>query len=244
MTKLSVNLNKVALLRNARSNNIPNLHDAARVSLKAGAHGITLHPRPDQRHIRYQDVLELADLLRSEFPQKELNIEGNPFEGKYLELVEKVCPQQCTLVPDTPNQATSDHGWNSFKSIEMLKPVVQRLKKKGCRMSLFVDPNPDWILELSGSGVDCVELYTESYAAAFDQRDKVDKIGAAFAASARAAKKIGLGVNAGHGLNKKNLGFFLDMVPGILEVSIGHALICDAVFLGLEKTVKEYLACI
>ncbi len=254
MTNLSVNLNKIALLRNARSGNIPKIQDAVRIVLEAGAHGITVHPRPDQRHIRYQDVLSIAELLQNEFPQKEFNVEGNPFEGAYLDLIEKVCPTQCTLVPDKPEQSTSDHGWKP-ENIEKLKPIIKKIKKKESRVSLFMDPKPEWILQIGNTGVDRIELYTENFAKSFskhageekmkkEMKKEMEETTNTYIASAQVANKIGFGINAGHDLDRYNLHFLVEHIPEIIEVSIGHALICDSIFWGLEKTVKEYLVCL
>ncbi len=239
-TKLSVNLNKVATLRNTRANlGIPSVTRAARIALDAGAHGITLHPRPDQRHIRPHDVDDVAALL-SGWPGVELNIEGNPFEG-LIEHCERVRPAQCTLVPDANAQATSDHGWDLAADGARLVPVVARLRAIGCRVSLFMDAVPTAIGAARAVGADRVELYTEPYAAAF-ARDGAAADRGAFRASALAATAAGLGVNAGHDLNLANLGPFLTDVPGVLEVSIGHALIADALELGLAETVRRYVA--
>ena len=243
MTKLSVNLNKVATLRNTRDVGIPSVTRAARIALEAGARGITLHPRPDQRHIRPHDVVEVAALLR-EHPGRELNLEGNPFLGAEVSLlahVERHEPAQCTLVPDSENQVTSDHGWDLRKDGDRLRPILAGLRAIGVRSSLFVDPVPSAIPRAKDIGADRVELYTEPYAAAFargDARASLD----AFRDAAAAATDAGLGVNAGHDLNLENLGPFLEAVPGVLEVSIGHALIADALELGLAEAVRRYLA--
>ena len=245
MSKLSVNLNKVALLRNARTSGVPDLIEAVEISLAAGAHGITLHPRPDQRHIRFDDLYEVSSFMRKKFPHAELNIEGNPFvkEGRYMELVEEICPDQCTLVPDTPGQRTSDHGWDLPKDRERLELPISRLKEKGIRLSLFMDPLPKQIKEAAGLGIDRIELYTESYACSYNSPDR-EKVLREYKASARLAQDMGLGLNAGHDLNRQNLGFFLRAAPKVLEVSIGHALIAEALFIGLEQSVKAYLACL
>ncbi len=258
-TKLSVNINKVALLRNSRSTAITHLDlvEVTRICLGAGAHGITIHPRPDQRHIRFADVAILGRFIHDEFPQAEFNIEGNPFEGPYLDLVKEAQPHQCTLVPDAPNQLTSDHGWDPNHDLDALVSVIEGLKSYCQRVSLFIDPRPEWVPRLADSGAHRLELYTESYALAYSQRhrqlsrkkkqeiateDQVTKVLACFRETAQAAHQLGLGVNAGHDLNLNNLSEFLAHVPDVLEVSIGHALVCDALFLGLEKTVKQYLA--
>lgn len=239
MTRLSVNLNKVALLRNSRSLGIPGVTRAARIVLDAGAHGITVHPRPDARHIRSADVHDLAQLLKSS-PAAEFNIEGNPFEPPLLELARAVRPQQCTLVPDTPGAFTSDHGWNIERDASRLRPVVDELHQLGIRVSLFMDPLPEMMAAAAATGAQRVELYTEPYADAFGTVDEAAMVGR-YAAAARSAQAAGLGVNAGHDLNRDNLPRFLSSVPGVDEVSIGHALIADALELGLAATVRDYL---
>ena len=239
MTKLSVNVNKVALLRNTRALGIPSVTRAAKLVLDAGAHGITVHPRPDQRHIRTEDVHDLAALLEH-YPDSEYNIEGNPFENA-LDLVREVRPHQFTLVPDDPGQFTSDHGWDVPANAERLRPLIAEVKSLGVRVSLFMDADPAAIREAAAVGADRVELYTEPYAASFGgpgESEQLEK----FVAAARAAHDAGLGVNAGHDLNQKNLPRFLLSVPGVLEVSIGHALIADALEEGLPATVRAYLA--
>jgi pyridoxine 5-phosphate synthase len=233
MTKLSVNLNKVALLRNTRTIGIPSVIDAARTCIRAGAHGITVHPRPDQRHIKPSDVYELAEMLTVEF-----NIEGNPFP-QYMEMIRKVKPTQCTLVPDAPGAFTSDHGWDLFEHGKHLMPIIQELKDLGIRVSLFMDPDIDQIQRAKEVGTDRIELYTESYATAF-RKGNVEPVFQRYARAAQKAQEIGLGMNAGHDLNLQNLAKFCS-IPGILEVSIGHALIADALEMGLFNTVKEYL---
>lgn len=239
MTRLSVNLNKVALLRNARTLGIPSVTRAAGIVLGAGAHGITVHPRPDARHIRATDVHDLAQLLRTR-PSIELNIEGNPFQPPLLELVRAVRPQQCTLVPDDPGASTSDHGWNMTQDAVRLRPVIAELKKLGVRVSLFMDPLPEAMNAVAAAGADRVELYTEPYARAFGGADEAEML-ARYARAARSAHAAGLGVNAGHDLNRDNLPRFLVAVPDVAEVSIGHALIADALELGLAATVADYL---
>ncbi|MHC4658506.1 MAG: pyridoxine 5'-phosphate synthase [Planctomycetota bacterium] len=241
MTKLSVNLNKIALLRNQRDIGIPSVIDSAKTVIKAGAHGITVHPRPDQRHIRFSDVYELAELLRPHHDNIEFNIEGNPFTGKYMEIVAKVKPDQATLVPDAPGANTSDHGWNLKENKERIVPIIKELKDLGIRVSLFMDPDVAGIKLAKEVDADRVELYTEPYARAFRTNQNVEAILNQYASAAQAALDIGLGLNAGHDLNLKNLGKFLSKVPGILEVSIGHALIANALEMGLYNTVKEYL---
>ena len=241
MTKLSVNLNKIALVRNTRSLGIPSVTRAAEIALAAGAHGITVHPRPDGRHIRTHDVHELAELLKA-YPHAEFNIEGNPFENA-LDLVRAVRPHQFTLVPDDPAAFTSDHGWDVARDGERLRPVIAAVKDMGVRVSLFIDANPQAIGEAARIGADRVELYTEPYAAAFGTAEEEKQL-AVYAAAARAAMTGGLGVNAGHDLNQRNLPPFLSRVPGVLEVSIGHALVADALEEGLARTVRNYLAAI
>lgn len=241
MTKLSVNLNKVALVRNTRTLGIPSVTRAARIAIDAGAHGITIHPRPDGRHIRTGDVYDLASLVR-EHPGIELNIEGNPFENA-LELVRAVRPDQFTLVPDDPGAFTSDHGWDIARNAVRLRPVIEEVKALGVRVSLFMDALPDTIARAADVGADRVELYTEAYARAFGTSEEAASI-AQYAAAARAAQQAGLGVNAGHDLNQENLPPFLKGVPRVLEVSIGHALIADALEDGLATTVRNYLRAI
>ena len=241
MTKLSVNLNKVALLRNSRNLNIPSVTHCARVVLGAGAHGITVHPRPDGRHIRSQDVFELAELM-GEYPDAEFNIEGNPFH-QLLDFVRTVKPDQCTLVPDEQSAFTSDHGWNLPKDGERLAPVVKELNALGVRVSLFMDAIPNAMIHARALGADRIELYTEPYARAYSTAAERAQL-ADYSAAAAAAVAAGLGVNAGHDLNRENLPPFLASVAGVLEVSIGHALIADALELGLDQTVRAYLSAI
>ncbi len=236
MTKLSVNLNKIALLRNQRDIGIPSVLESAKTVIEAGAHGITVHPRPDERHIKYDDARELKNMLTVEF-----NIEGNPFTGKLMELLHELKPDQATLVPDEPGANTSDHGWNMQQNKERLEPVIKQLKDLGIRVSLFMDPDTEGIKIASDIGADRIELYTEPYASAFRTNDNIKQTLERFAAAARFANEIGLGLNAGHDLNLKNLRKFCSAVPGILEVSIGHALIAEAIEIGLDNTVKEYL---
>ena len=236
MTKLSVNLNKIALLRNQRNIGIPDVIESAKTVIKAGAHGVTVHPRPDERHIKYDDARRLKKMLAVEF-----NIEGNPFTGKLMELLHELKPDQATLVPDAPGANTSDHGWNLQQNKERLEPVIRELKDLGLRVSLFMDPDTAGIQIAREIGADRVELYTEPYAGAFRTNDNVAQTLERFAAAASFANEIGLGLNAGHDLNLKNLGKFCSTVPGILEVSIGHALIAEALQMGLYNTVKEYL---
>ncbi|MGH7450673.1 MAG: pyridoxine 5'-phosphate synthase [bacterium] len=235
MTKLSVNLNKVALLRNTRTIGIPSVTKAAQICISAGAHGITVHPRPDQRHIRPADVYELAEMLTVEF-----NIEGNPYFSEFMEIVRKVKPTQCTLVPDAPHAFTSDHGWNLAEHSQRLAPIIQELKDLGIRVSLFMDPDLTQVKRAKEAGADRIELYTESYATAFRNQTEVEAVWQQFAQAAKKAQEIGLGVNAGHDLNLQNLAKFC-VIPGILEVSIGHALIAEALEMGLFNTVQAYL---
>jgi pyridoxine 5-phosphate synthase len=238
MTKLSVNLNKIALLRNQRSLDIPNVIKAAKTCISAGAYGITVHPRPDERHIRYSDVYELKQVVSS----VEYNIEGNPFTGKYMELMPDVRPTQATLVPDMPGAVTSDHGWDlNPENCTRLIPIIKKLKSLGIRVSLFVDPVIPTVEMAKKIGADRIELYTEPYASAFSSKNTLESVTAKFAASAAAADKIGLGVNAGHDLNLDNIGFFCKNVKPVMEVSIGHALIADAIDMGLAATVKAYI---
>ena len=244
MTRLSVNLNKVALLRNSRSLGIPSVVRAGVMVLDAGACGLTVHPRPDERHIRAHDVFELAELVRSR-RNVEYNIEGNPFEN-LLDYARKVRPHQCTLVPDDPAQFTSDHGWDlsqGTRNAQRLKPLISELKALRIRVSLFMDAAPQNMALAADAGADCVELYTEPYAKAHGMPDQARVI-AQYAAAADAARDAGLLVNAGHDLNRANLAPFLAAVGPVAEVSIGHALVADALELGLSATVHEYLAAI
>jgi len=241
MTSLSANLNKVALLRNTRTIGIPNVVRAARIALEAGAHGITVHPRPDGRHVRADDVRDLAEVVRGR-PGAEFNIEGNPFHG-LLEFVRAVRPAQCTLVPDETGAFTSDHGWDLDRDASRLKPVMAELKTLGVRVSLFMDPAPAAMAKAASLGADRVELYTEPYARAFGTPGQAGAL-RAYVEAARAARDARLGVNAGHDLNLNNLAPFLRAVPKVLEVSIGHALIADALEFGLAETVRRYLGAI
>lgn len=236
MPQLSVNLNKVALLRNARTLGIPSVIDAARTCINAGASGITVHPRPDERHIRTSDVHELAEMVSVEF-----NIEGNPFP-EFMHLVRAVRPTQCTLVPDSPGQLTSDHGWDITRQSSRLKPIIAQLKDLGIRVSLFMDPDISQIEQVAALGADRIELYTEPYAAAYGSAKGAESL-ERYAQAAAKAQSCGLGVNAGHDLNLENLPNFCT-IPDILECSIGHALIADALWLGLDEAVKRYnVAC-
>ena len=237
MTMLSVNVNKVALLRNARKAGHPNVLEASRICLRAGAGGITVHPRPDQRHTRPEDVLELAGLIR-DAPGYELNVEGNPFP-EFLDLVRRTKPTQCTLVPDTPDAITSDHGWDLEIDGPRLRSIVRELQDTGIRVSLFVDPDPAQVERAKEIGSDRIELYTESYARAHGT-DRQDEILELFARAAATAREVGLGVNAGHDLALDNLGLFCRTIPNVLEVSIGHALISYSLEVGLGQAVSDY----
>ena len=241
LTALSVNVNKVAHLRNARHLGIPSVVRAALLCLQAGAAGITVHPRPDGRHIRPQDVHDIAELLH-DWPQAEYNIEGNPYQN-LMGHVRAVKPDQATFVPDSEDQLTSDHGWDLAADGERLRPLVAECHALGVRVSLFMDPAPDAMARARAIGADRVELYTEPYAVVFGQAGQRAQL-ERFAAAAVAAQANGLGVNAGHDLNRKNLPDFLRSVPGVLEVSIGHALVADAIELGLPETVRAYLRAI
>ena len=239
MTALSVNLNKVALVRNTRSIGIPSVTHAAVLALEAGADGITVHPRPDGRHVRANDVADLAELLRR-WPAAEFNIEGNPFHG-LMEYVAQVRPHQCTFVPDETGAFTSDHGWNLPADAQRLAPMVEQARELGVRVSLFMDPVPEAMRLARELGADRVELYTEPYAQSFGTPRQAESL-RQYAVAAEAAVAAGLGVNAGHDLNRANLAPFLTAVPGVDEVSIGHALIADALEFGLGPTVRMYLA--
>jgi pyridoxine 5-phosphate synthase len=239
VTQLSVNLNKVALLRNTRTIGIPSITHAATLALEAGADGITVHPRPDGRHVRAPDVAELAELL-ARWPAAEFNIEGNPFHG-LMEFVRQVRPHQCTFVPDETGAFTSDHGWNLPADTERLRPFINEARALGVRVSLFMDPEPAAMAHAKAAGADRVELYTEPYARAWGSAEQ-DAVLRHYAEAARAALAAGLGVNAGHDLNRHNLATFLAAVPGVDEVSIGHALIADALEFGLAATVRMYQA--
>ena len=234
MTKLSVNINKIATLRNARGHNVPNLIEAAVNIQRFGAHGITVHPRPDERHITYTDVIELNEVVNTEF-----NIEGNPTEKKFIDLVLKVKPTQVTLVPDSNSQLTSNHGWDTISNKIFLSETIQIFKKNGIRTSIFVDPIENYIEGAKVTGTDRIELYTESYAKSFFSNK--EKAILNFIKAAELAKQFNLGLNAGHDLNLENLKYFKSNIPNLLEVSIGHALISDALYLGLENTVQMYL---
>jgi pyridoxine 5-phosphate synthase len=239
-TALSVNLNKVALVRNTRPLGIPSVVFAAATCLDAGAHGITVHPRPDQRHIRPQDVRDLSALLRKDWPGAEFNIEGNPFHN-LMDFVRELRPHQATFVPDSETQSTSDHGWSFPEDAERLRPVIAEARALGVRVSLFMDPNPGMMAAAKAAGADRIELYTEGYAASRDT-SKADAVLQRYAESARAAQAAGLEVNAGHDLSRENLTEFLCGVPGVREVSIGHAFVSDALELGYAATTREYLS--
>ena len=233
MTKLSVNINKLATLRNSRGHNNPNLVQAARDIERFGADGITVHPRPDERHIRYQDVFDLKKIITTEF-----NIEGNPTEDKFVQLVLDNKPTQVTLVPDALGQLTSNHGWDTIAHAGYLKDIITVFKTAGIRVSIFVDPVVQMVEAAKATGTDRIELYTEGFATEF-KRDKQAAI-APYLAAANKANEMDLGINAGHDLDLDNLKYFAQSIPGLLEVSIGHALVCDAIYLGLENTVQLY----
>ena len=245
-TALSVNLNKVATLRNTRHLGIPSILRAVELCLQAGANGITVHPRPDERHIRRQDVFEIAQLLK-DWPDREFNIEGNPFHNLMdcvRDLRARQLPvHQVTFVPDSEGQFTSDHGWSFPADAERLRPLIAQAHSLGLRVSLFMDADPQAMAAAKAIGADRVELYTEPYAAAWGTPQQAAQL-VRFAAAAQAALDVGLGVNAGHDLNRDNLAAFVQQVPGVAEVSIGHALIADALELGYNATVQDYLRCI
>lgn len=236
MTKLSVNINKVATIRNARGGNNPDVLKVAVDCEKFGAQGITVHPRPDERHIKYQDVRDIKPLITTEF-----NIEGNPID-KYIKLVLEVKPTQVTLVPDADNQITSNHGWDTVANKGFLTDVIGQFKEAGIRTSIFVDAEPKMVEAARMCGTDRIELYTEPYAAGYEaNREEAIK---PFVEAAEVAREVGLGLNAGHDLSLQNLTYFHQNIPWLDEVSIGHALICDALYFGLEDTIKRYLACL
>lgn len=240
-TALSVNVNKVALVRNTRHLGIPSVTRAALLCLQAGAQGITVHPRPDERHIRAHDVTELAALLK-QWPEREYNIEGNPFHN-LMDFIRSVRPHQATFVPDGEGQFTSDHGWNLAQEAQRLRPLIAECRALGVRVSLFMDAIPEQMAAAKALGADRVELYTEPYAAAWGTAEQAQQL-ERYRATAQAALEVGLGVNAGHDLNRDNLAAFVQTVPGLQEVSIGHALIADALELGYAATVRAYLDCI
>lgn len=236
MTRLSVNINKIATLRNARGGNNPDLVKVALDCERFGAQGITVHPRPDERHIRYQDVLDLKPLVTTEF-----NIEGNPDE-RFIELVKQVKPDQVTLVPDAPDAITSNAGWDTIQHADHLRKLIDLFKADGIRVSIFVDADERMVEGAKAVGTDRIELYTEPYAAHyFENREAAI---APFVRAAQKAQELGLGLNAGHDLSLENLQYFAQHIPGLLEVSIGHALICDALYFGLENTIQMYRRCL
>jgi len=233
MTKLSVNINKIALLRNSRGANLPDVLKAAQDCVRFGAQGITVHPRPDERHIKYKDAIDLKPILSVEF-----NIEGYPSE-EFLSLVEDVKPHQVTLVPDAPDALTSNAGWDTIHNTGFLKEIIARLKKQGIRTSLFIDTDLDQIEGAAATGTDRIELYTEEYAKNYSESP--ESAIAPYQKAAQRAHKYGLGINAGHDLNLDNLAYFHKSIPHLAEVSIGHALIADSLYLGLENTIQLYL---
>lgn len=233
-TRLSVNINKIATLRNARGGNMPNLLQVVQDVERFGAQGVTVHPRPDERHIRYQDVRELKPLVTTEF-----NIEGYPSEN-FINLVLAVKPEQVTLVPDPPGALTSNNGWDTIQYADFLAPIVKTFKEAEIRTSIFVNPDPKMVAAAKNTGTDRIELYTESYASNY-LKNREDAI-KPFVEAAKEAAVVGLGVNAGHDLSLVNLRYFAENIPNLLEVSIGHALICDALYLGLEETIHRYLS--
>lgn len=233
MTSLSVNINKVATLRNARGGNVPNLLEVTKDFQRFGAQGITIHPRPDQRHIRYDDAYALPDVVTTEF-----NIEGNPIP-EFIEMVLKIKPDQVTLVPDANDVLTSNAGWDTLKNKEYLTPIISAFKEAGIRTSIFVDPVVEMIEGALSTGTDRIELYTESYAKGYHHDPK--KAIAPYVAAAVKANVLGIGINAGHDLSLDNLAFFAKNIPGLLEVSIGHALICESLYLGFENVIPMYL---
>ena len=234
MTRLSVNINKIATLRNSRGGNNPNLMQVAKDCERFGAQGITVHPRPDERHIRYNDVFELKKIVTTEF-----NIEGNCQEQKFVDLVLANKPEQVTLVPDVLGQLTSNHGWDTIKNQEYLKEIIAMFKNAGIRVSIFVDPVVEMVEAAATTGTDRIELYTEAYAHQYPQGKEAAI--APFVKAAEAAHRVGLGINAGHDLDLSNLKFLKQSLPYLDEVSIGHALICDALYFGLENTIQLYL---
>lgn len=238
MTHLSVNLNKVALLRNARPLTIPSVVKMGEICIAAGAHGLTVHPRPDERHIRRTDVYDLAELLKSH-PSIEYNIEGNPLESPFMDIIRDVRPHQCTLVPDDPTQNTSDHGWNVDEDSEKLEPIIEELNALGCRVSLFMDPDIEQIKRVPALKCERIELYTEPYATAY-REGRAQESFEQYRQAAECAQSVGLGVNGGHDLSLDNLPLF-KQIPNLLEVSIGHALTADALEMGYANAVKAYL---
>lgn len=233
MTKLSVNINKFATLRNSRGGNNPDVLKAALDAERFGADGVTVHPRPDERHIRYSDVRDISKAIKTEF-----NIEGNPGEQKFVDLVLEVKPHQVTLVPDALGQLTSDHGWDTIKNKQYLVEIISLFKKAGIRTSIFVDPILDMVEGAKETGTDRIELYTEGFAKQFPENR--EQAIAEYVVAAEKANELGLGINAGHDLDLHNLKYFAQNIPGLLEVSIGHALVCDAIYLGFENAVQMY----
>jgi pyridoxine 5-phosphate synthase len=233
MTRLSVNINKIATLRNARGGNIPNVYEAAVNCQRFGAQGITVHPRPDERHITQQDVINIRPIITTEF-----NIEGYPSEA-FIQMVSEIKPHQVTMVPDAPDVKTSNQGWDTIKHKEFLQKVIQKLKKQNIRTSLFIETDTEKIKHAKDTGADRVELYTEPYASGY-LKNKEQAI-EPFVIAAETAKNIGLGLNAGHDLNLDNLNYFFQNIPDLLEVSIGHAIISDALYYGLENTIQLYM---
>ncbi len=238
LTKLSVNINKLATLRNSRGGNNPDLIRSAKDIERFGADGITVHPRPDERHIRYADVYDLKKIITTEF-----NIEGNCTEQSFVDLVLANRPTQVTLVPDAVGQLTSNHGWNTIEHDAYLKNMIAVFKNAGIRVSIFVDPVIEMVEGAKATGTDRIELYTESFAKEYAMGNKQQAI-EPYIAAAKKANELGLGINAGHDLDLNNLRYFSENIPGLLEVSIGHALICDAIYLGLENTVQLYKRCL
>jgi pyridoxine 5-phosphate synthase len=236
MTKLSVNINKIATLRNARGGNVPDVVKVALDCESFGADGITVHPRPDERHIKKTDVYNLKSLLHTEF-----NIEGYP-SAEFMDLVLRTKPHQVTLVPDSPTQLTSNSGWDTVENFDFLTSIIEQLNKAGIRSSIFVSTDLEKIEYAAKTGTDRVELYTEPYASNYEKNR--DEAIAPFVEAAKLTRKLGIGLNAGHDLSLKNLEFFSKNIPWLDEVSIGHALICDALYLGLEKTIQEYKNCL
>ena len=233
MTALSVNINKVATLRNARGGTMPNLLEVTKDLQRYGAQGITVHPRPDQRHIRYEDVRSLPEVLTTEF-----NIEGNPIP-KFVDLVMKVKPAQVTLVPDAVDALTSNAGWDTIKNQAFLKEIIKKFQSEGIRTSIFIDPVLDQIEGAAATGTDRIELYTEAYAADYTRNREIAI--ASYVAASERANELGLGINAGHDLNLDNIAYFAKRIPSLLEVSIGHALICESLYLGFENVIPMYL---
>jgi len=241
--RLSVNINKIATLRNSRGGNYPDVIKVAQDIERFGADGITVHPRPDERHIRYRDVYALKEIVTTEF-----NIEGNPREKKFVDLVLANKPTQVTLVPDAEGQVTSDHGWDTITHKGYLKDLISVFKNEGIRVSIFVDPDIEMVEGAKETGTDRIELYTEAYAARYEvsgiRKEELEtrnkEVIAPYVAAAKTASELQLGINAGHDLNLQNLQYFAQNIPGLLEVSIGHALICDAIYLGLENAVQLY----